>query len=112
MCDSRPSHALTASRSATVNRPSRRAGIPSHRICKPPAHYTPITGHKFDSAYLESIDGKRHNIVHSGNLGQQLHEVETDLKYLRDTANYFLALINYKYGIRLNPALMFGQKNP
>jgi hypothetical protein len=83
-----------------------------HRICKPPVHYTPLTGHKFDSSYLESIDGKRHNIIHSGNLGQQLHDVETDLKYLRDTANYFLALINHKYGIQLNPALMFGRKNP
>src|SRR6478672_11691012 len=29
MCDSRPSHALTSSRSATVKRPSRRTGIPS-----------------------------------------------------------------------------------
>jgi hypothetical protein len=29
MCDSRPSHALTASRSATADRPSRRTGIPS-----------------------------------------------------------------------------------
>ena len=29
MCDSRPNHALTASRSATMERPSRRTGIPS-----------------------------------------------------------------------------------
>jgi len=77
-----------------------------HRLCKPPAHFTPIKGHAFDVTRLESIDQKRHNIVHSGTLGQQLGDVEGDLQYLRDTANYFWALINHKYGLRLSIAAM------
>lgn len=81
-----------------------------HRICKPPAHFMPINGHAFDSDHLKGIDNRRHGVVHSGNLGQQLKDVEEDLIYLRDTANYFLALINRKYGIRLNPAVMFTPK--
>lgn len=81
-----------------------------HRICKPPTQFTPIKGHKFDGDYLEAIDKKRHAVVHSGNLGKELKDIEKDLLYLRDTANYFLNLINYKYGIKLNPNAMVTPK--
>lgn len=81
-----------------------------HRICKPPEQFTPIKDHKFDGKRLQTIDKKRHNIVHSGILGQELKDVEQDLLYLRDTANYFLALINHRYGIQLSPSALMTPK--
>jgi hypothetical protein len=48
----------------------------------------PIKNHKFDGDKLELIDKKRRGVVHSRALGQQLKDVEEDLLYLRDTANY------------------------
>lgn len=77
-----------------------------HQICKPKAGTMPATDYKFDSAILLKLDQVRHDVIHGDQLGKEMPETEKNLKYLRDTWNYFFMLMHKSFGLRIDPAVM------
>lgn len=83
-----------------------------HMICKPPAKFAPINNYAYDRKRLQRIDENRHQIVHGNRLGGAVPTIEADLEYIGKTANYFMSLVNQRYGIRLDPMIMFNLRKP
>jgi hypothetical protein len=66
-----------------------------------------MSGYTYDKGLVKSFDDQRHEIVHGKALGKPLtlFQVSDDsLYYVQRTGNYFLGLINFKYGLQLDPA--------
>lgn len=40
-------------------------------------------------------------------MGKPLTDVEDDLDYVMKTVSFLLALVNMKYGVRIDPKIMF-----
>ncbi len=80
------------------------------RLCQPPTGFDPIGNYAFDRGRLEQIDEARHRVIHGDAFGNSFTNVETDLTYISKTANYLMALVNQKYGLRLDMRFLFGLK--
>lgn len=76
-------------------------------LAPPPPDFKPIEGYKYDRDRIEKIDKLRQSIIHHNAIGTALLGVEEDLTYVKRTINYLIALINKKYGVRLDMAIMF-----
>jgi hypothetical protein len=75
--------------------------------CNPPSGWSPMIGYTYDKGRVKSFDDQRHEIVHGKALGKSLtlfHVSDESLHYVERTGVYFLGLINFKYGLRLDPA--------
>jgi len=75
------------------------------QICQPPPKFSPINDYTFDRDKTESLDTLRHEIVHGTRLYSSLTNIDEDIKYMRDTANFLMALVNYKYNVKINPTV-------
>jgi hypothetical protein len=74
-------------------------------ICQPPPNFSPIHNHVFNRNKIETLDTLRHEIVHGNGLDAPLPTCLENIKYMRDTANFLMALVNKKYNIKMNPTL-------
>jgi hypothetical protein len=82
------------------------------QLCSPPENFAPINNYKYDRNRLEQIDDRRHGIIHRNAMTEPLANIDEDLDFISKTANFLMGLVNQKYDIRLNPAMMFNLPDP
>lgn len=74
--------------------------------CQPPPRWSPAQGYMFDRERVKRFDDQRHEIIHGQALGNplQLFPVsDENLFYIQQTGLYFIALLNRKYHLRIDP---------
>ena len=76
------------------------------QICRPPAKFSPIKDYTFDRDRLTNLDSIRHEIVHGEGLKYPMKDCDNEIIYMRNTANFLMALLNHTYGLKLNPNQM------
>jgi hypothetical protein len=82
------------------------------RLCSPPSGFAPIKDYAYDRDRLENIDLARQAIIHRDGLGKPVANIDKDLDFISRTANYLMALVNQKYGVRLNILKVFNLPIP
>lgn len=82
------------------------------QLCKPPAGFAPIGNYAYDRERLEKIDKRRQAIIHKDGLGDPIETIANDLEYVSKTVNFLMALVNQKYGARLNLIRLFNLPVP
>jgi hypothetical protein len=83
-----------------------------HKVCKPPANFAPLNNYAYDRDRLEILDEARHRVVHGDSLGETLPNIESDLEYIGKTVNYFMGLVNERYGIQIDPLILINPREP
>ena len=76
-------------------------------LCQPSANLELIHGYLFDRDRLEILDKIRHEIIHGAGISTSIQNVDEALEFLVRTGLHLFALINWKYDIKLDPALAF-----
>ncbi len=71
--------------------------------CQPPPKWSPMTDYQFDPQRLQKVDKLRQDIVHGEALGRVIPNVEQELEYLLRTTMFLMGLVNFHYGLRLDP---------
>jgi hypothetical protein len=74
--------------------------------CKPEPNWSPMHGYSYDHARIEQFDDQRHEIVHGAAVGKPLTlfpVTDESLFYLSRTGMFFVALINTRYGLQIDP---------
>lgn len=74
-----------------------------YQRCQPPANWSPMHGYRFDRDRLEMLDQLRHEIIHGEGLGRALPSAAHDVEYLMKTALLLMGLVNFRYGLKLDP---------
>jgi hypothetical protein len=82
------------------------------QLCTPPKDFAPINNYTYDRERLEKIDDARNGVVHRNTMKRAGTDIDTDLEFISKTANYLLALVNYKYGVQLNFIKVFNLPDP
>ena len=80
------------------------------QVCRPSADFSPIHNYKYDRDRLLKLDEMRHEIVHESGSVPMLPNGDDDIWFLQQTANFFMALVNKKYNLRINPYHMVQSK--
>jgi hypothetical protein len=76
-------------------------------LCRPPRYFAGMRDYRYDRDRIIALDQLRHDYVHRGILGVRLPRGDDDLSYLFKTTHFLLPLVNQRYGIRLDPNLVF-----
>jgi hypothetical protein len=77
--------------------------------CNPPAGWSPMEGYIFDRERIKLFDDQRHAIVHGKALGKSLTLFaisNENLSYIEKTGMYFMALVNYRYQLLIDPQVL------
>jgi hypothetical protein len=74
------------------------------RVCKPDGYQR--KGFNYDKEYLEKIDRLRHDIIHGDKRRRRLERVPEYLKYLNDTGLFLWGMVNFRFGVKLDPAYL------
>jgi hypothetical protein len=82
------------------------------RICKPVADFAPVGGYSFDRAHLVAIDEQRHRVTHGLRNAAPIVECEQELQYLTKTGIFFAAMVNARFGVKINPLYALGLELP
>ena len=72
------------------------------QICKPLPQFSPINDYLYNREKLEALDELRHEIVHGNGLKSILPSCDEDIIYMRNTANFLMALVIKKYDVKIN----------
>jgi hypothetical protein len=80
-----------------------------HARCRPQEGWAPMEGYWFDLDRIKKLDRLRQDIVHGDALGQAIQNVDDEFDYMNRTCWYFMALVNLRYGLRLDPYIAFGR---
>ena len=75
-------------------------------VCRPEAGYSRIRNYRYDRSELVRIDNLRHDCVHGRLPRQPVPAIEAVLRYMLDTGNNLLGLINDRYDVRVDPSLI------
>jgi hypothetical protein len=75
-------------------------------LCRRPPDFIGVEKYRYDRERIVSLDNLRHDYVHRGGLGGRLPRGDDDLWFLWNTGNFLLPLVNQRYGIRLDLALL------
>lgn len=76
-------------------------------LTQPPRDFDPLKNYKYDPDRIEKIDKVRQSIIHRDGMGKPLTDVEENLEYVMKTVSFLLALVNMKYGVKIDPKIMF-----
>jgi hypothetical protein len=76
-------------------------------LTKPEPDFDPVNNYKYDVDQLERIDKLRQAVIHHGGIGKAFTGVEGDLQYIKKTVSFLIALVNKKYGVRIDPKALF-----
>jgi hypothetical protein len=76
-------------------------------LTQPPRDFDPLKNYKYDPDRIEKIDRVRQSIIHRDGMGKPLTDVEENLEYVMKTVSFLLALVNMKYGVKIDPKIMF-----
>jgi len=71
-------------------------------ICQPPSRYSSIEGYVYDRNKVERLDKLRHEIVHGDGIVAALPNCFEEIRYMRDTSNHLMKLVNNKYNVKMN----------
>jgi hypothetical protein len=74
--------------------------------CKPEPHWSPMHGYAYGQTRIKQFDDQRHEIVHGAAVGKPLAlfpVTDESLFYLSRTGMFFVALINMRYGLQIDP---------
>jgi hypothetical protein len=82
------------------------------QLCKPPKDDVLINNYVYDRERLQKIDDARHSVIHRNSMGLPIPDIDGDLDFISRTANYLMALVNHKYGVRLDVAKVFNLRIP
>jgi hypothetical protein len=77
-------------------------------VCQPPGGYTPIRGYRFNRERLEELDRARQEVIHGLGISSASHNTAKSLKFLLHTGYFFAAMINYRFGLRVDPKVIEG----
>lgn len=80
------------------------------QVCRPSAGFAPLHNYTYDRDRLLKLDEMRHDIVHKSSSVPMLPNGDDDIWFLQQTANFFMALVNGKYDLRINPYHMVQSK--
>ncbi len=72
-------------------------------VCKPPDKFSPLRDYEFNRDRLAALDTNRHAVVHKLTLANPLPRGDDDIWFLMSTANYVMAMINERFGLRIDP---------
>lgn len=81
-------------------------------VCKPAAGFDPIGNYLFDRARLVAIDDERHRVTHGSRTTQALVDCEQKLEFLIKTGLFFAAMVNERFGVKINPMYALGLELP
>ena len=76
-------------------------------LTQPPRNFDPLKNYKYDPDRIEKIDKVRQSIIHRDGMGKPLTDIDEDLEYVMKTVSFLLALVNLKYGVKIDPKIMF-----
>jgi hypothetical protein len=74
-----------------------------HQKLRPDHTHSSIAQYRFDREAIERIDRKRHEIVHRLTFSENQGDVSADIDYVQRTSLYACSLLNWKFGIRVDP---------
>jgi hypothetical protein len=77
-------------------------------ICKPEKDYAPISGFSFDLERIARVDEQRHRIVHGEAYTGFTTPVSEELEFLVKSGLFLFAMVNMKYGVKVNPLYAIG----
>ena len=80
------------------------------QICQPPSGFTPLHNYAYDRERLVQLDEMRHEIAHKSSSVPMLPAGDEDILFLQQTANFFMALVNSKYKLKIDPNHMVNHK--
>ena len=69
--------------------------------CRPPAGWSKMEGYEFDRDRLSKFDTLRHEVVHGDAWATSVPKMDDELFFLFQTGVHFIALINYRYGLKM-----------
>ena len=72
-------------------------------MCEPPTGFEPKRGFRFQREDLERLDKLRHDLIHGDVTPSRLGNVDEDLELLFNTGLFLWAMVNEKYGVKLDP---------
>jgi hypothetical protein len=81
-------------------------------LCQPSREFDPIGNYAYDRERLLTIDAQRHRIIHQNGFGEHWADVDSDLEFISRTANYLMALVNHRYGVRISEFRLAGTMVP
>ena len=73
------------------------------QVCQPHTGFSPLHNYVYDRERLRQLDEMRHEIVHKSTSVPKLPSGDDDIWFLQQTANFFMALVNEKYELKINP---------
>lgn len=76
--------------------------------CKPKTNWSPMHGYAYDRQRIKQFDDQRHEIIHGAAIGKPLAlfpVTDENLWYLSRTGMFFVALVNMRYGLQIDPNL-------
>jgi hypothetical protein len=74
-----------------------------HRIIKPGNYRPTVREYEYSREKLDSIDRARHEGVHRLQFRQGFAEIDATIDYLRRTVVYFMQLVHFRYGLKVDP---------
>jgi hypothetical protein len=77
--------------------------------CKPESDWSPMHGYAYDRIRIEQFDEQRHKLVHGNAIGGPLTlfpVTDESLFYILRTGMFLFGLINMRYGLQVNPAVL------
>lgn len=77
-------------------------------FCRPPADHELLRGFQFDSVRLRALDHARQEAVHGRGPETVASITVDDLEFLQRTGLHLLALLNWKFDIRVDARLAMG----
>jgi hypothetical protein len=73
------------------------------QVCRPDRAYARAR-YEFDRDRLVQWDDIRHDIIHRDRPRVPIQDVEAGIEFLHETGLFFFGMVNYRYGLRLDPA--------
>lgn len=73
------------------------------QVCQPPIGFAPLHHYTYERDRLLQLDEMRHDIVHKSTSVPMLPNGDNDIWFLQQTVNFFMALVNSRYDLRINP---------
>lgn len=77
-----------------------------YQQCNPKAGFSGVANYEFDQTKLSAFDELRHDIVHGLRIDRPINNIEDQLEYARNTGFHFMAMLNSRYELKLNAAVL------
>ena len=79
-----------------------------HALCPPTPNLRDDFDYAFDGGRIERFDKDRQDVVHGDRLGVPFPNLHDDLRYLKQTTSYFMALVALRHNLKLDPQFLLG----